>query len=77
MASKPDTIPTLRAEHKAEEAALVRSKLESCGWSLTETRLALGLLSVGSLQAIIKRHGLQDEYQRHAQRPGRRPRGKT
>lgn len=68
----PRSIHDLREAHAKEERALVRGALRRCGWVLSATAAELGV-GTSTLQRLIGRHGLGDEYA--ARSPGRgRPR---
>lgn len=56
------TIQELRDEHAKNEAALVRYVLEKNDWRLTKSAKILDV-PAPTLRKMIRRHGLNDEYE--------------
>jgi transcriptional regulator with GAF, ATPase, and Fis domain len=64
------SLANLRARHLAEERAEVLAALERSGWGLHGAARELGI-GVSTLQAMIGRLGLAEEYRARARPPGR------
>lgn len=65
------THPELKSRHEKEERDLVRSTLVDKGWVQSATAKALGV-GLSSLQRMIDRLGLREEYLQHNPGRGRR-----
>lgn len=57
------TLEEFRQDKARQEAQLVRKTLAQNKWSLTHAAKQLGV-TPGTLRAMLKAHGLFDEYQR-------------
>jgi transcriptional regulator with GAF, ATPase, and Fis domain len=68
--TRPTTIQQLRERHRADELRFVRAALEANDWSLNPTARHLGI-GVSSLQALIRKLGLEDDYRERCPPRGR------
>jgi transcriptional regulator with GAF, ATPase, and Fis domain len=60
----------LRMRHRREERALVLKTLKACGWSASVAARELEI-AYSTLQRLIDRHDLREQYARRGPGPGR------